>query len=462
MSVDIHSSNFFGAFLTQRHLLTRRLVAGVITVSLLGCAPFVVGWINTPPYGDSKSSEDDPRGPTARTLTVVTSTLQQAGPSHVSQSFTGIVRARQDSLLAAKTIGRVEKINVDLGDYVEKGQHLIELDKQQLLADLSVAEANLKAASARLRELSNGPRQQDLESARAQVRDLTASLSLSRSNLDRKMKLRDSKSISKQEFDEDLFQFQSMEAKLQVSEENLSLLEEGTREEVLSAQTAAVESIKAQIARIQADLNDRTITAPFDGQISLRSVDEGVVVSPGQGLIRVVEKAPYEVRVGIPQKALPASPETLSPGQFFVSNGEQQLVATIDRISPEIDPRTRTREIVLLLSQDSSVSVSIGASVSVTILHPILTERNDGSHWVPTAALTSGPRGLWAVFVATPINEGEPGNVYQLESRQVELVRSDNEWSKIQGPIGPEEQIVIEGMHRAVPGQIVSIVSASN
>lgn len=456
MSTEIRPSNFFGGILTQSQLLTRRTVAVSLAITVVGAIALTAWTLN--PLGAMLPNDDESNASAteARLHTVVVSTLEAAGPPHSTQTYTGIVTAKRESRLSSKAIARIEKVFVDLGDEVEQGTLLLELDNRQLRADLDVAKANLAAAKSRLEELIQGPRKQEVESARAQVADLDASLKLSKSNLDRKYELRKSRSISQQEFDEDLFQFQSMEARLRSAKENLSLLEEGTRREIKDAQAATVRSIEAQIARIEADLSDRQIVAPFDGQISSRGFDEGVVVSPGQELLRIVESAPYEVRVGVPPNLLPDQSQATSQ-QIFVNFHGRALVAELTRISPEIDPRTRTREIVLELGRESSIAVGIGASVSVTVQTPMSLE-DDGGHWVPSKALTSGPRGLYSVLVAEPAKNANNGE-HTLEPRLVELLRSKDDWYRIKsGPIGSQEQIVIEGIHKVVPGQTVLVV----
>ncbi len=444
---------FFAQLLTSRHILTRRsillslFVASVLIVTGMAVRSSVLG-------DPSDKKSDQPHLPKTRVLSVVTSPVAHAGPEALLQQFVGIVRPRRASQLAAKTIGRVERVNVDIGDSVSRGQLLVELDHAQLDARKPVIEANLDAAQALLDEFVQGPRSQDIEQAEALVDELEANLKLVEATNNRNKTLRTSSAISRQELEESVFQLNAVGARLLSARKQLDLLLEGTRSEQLAAQRAIVAGLNAQLAQVDADINDQFIVAPFAGQLQQRAVDEGAVVSPGQPLVSLVEQAPYEIRLGLPPEMI----EGLTESNLLVSNDQQQLTVSIDRIAPSITEATRTREVVLLLSNSASQLTSLGSAGSVSIRRPVKSQ----GFWVPTKALTAGPRGLWVLYVATPADasaqrasDDDSAELSVIEQRQVELLRSQGPWSEIQGPLAADENIVVEGVHRVTPGQHV-------
>lgn len=464
MTASRAESSFFGRILTRRHLLTRRAFLAAV---LLCPAPLLLGyqWLSSRTAStladDSRftSAADEGEASKVRYLKVATRPLSTAGPEFITNEFTGVVVARRSSRLASKAVGRVDSISVDLGDSVVLGQLLIELDHAELDAARGVAEATLASAKSRMQELERGPRMQDIDQAQARVTELMAALALQRANHERKMQLRQSGAISRQELDESQFSLDASLAQLDAAQQGLDLLIEGTREEHLEIQRATIAGLESQLARIAADLADRRITAPFAGQIKQRFLDEGSIVAPGQSLLEIVESAPYEIRVGLPDEMA----MNLVDSEIVVFSGSQKLTATIERVSPTIDEATRAREIVLRLSESSSELVSLGSAVKVVVQR----RSTEAGLWVPTQSLTSGARGLWAVYLAMPyessagpdsaaesttdINSG----MHIIERRQVELLRSHGDWSQIQGPLSRDELLVTEGVHRVTPGQIV-------
>jgi len=83
-------------------------------------------------------------------------------------SETGTVRPTEEIELGFKTAGRIEKINVKVGDMVEKGAELASLDRNQLFIQLSQAQASLAVAQSQYNKLSEDDKnaaEQSLDSA---------------------------------------------------------------------------------------------------------------------------------------------------------------------------------------------------------------------------------------------------------------------------------------------------------
>ncbi len=477
-SPSASSGSTSAPILTGRHLLTRRrgivalAVVAIVAVAAALFGPALSQSSSVVPGGDQQLSTTSSNSAVdiARPLTVLTSPVSRAGPTFLTQQFTGIVNARRTTQLSAKVLGRVELIAVDFGDRVVADQSLIELDSAQLRSERSAVAASLSAAQAQLAELKHGPRRQELEQSASRVNELRSLAELQQANLNRTESLRNSLALSQQELDESRFRTQAVEAQLLAAEKSLELLQEGTRIEQLDAQRAAVEGLVARLDTIDIQLTEKRILAPYDGHVQTRLVDEGQVVAAGQPLLEIVETGVLEVHVGLPVELS----HDLSSDSLQVTLGHQTIPSQLARISPTIQSTTRTREIVLELQPNSYEQLAIGSAVTVELKTPL----DPQGYWIPTAALTSGARGLWAVFVATPTTNTSSRNAtthtatnhtvthqiathriatHRIERRQVELLRSQGEWSEVRGPIDQSEQLVIDGIHRIVADQRVNI-----
>ncbi len=375
----------------DRRILTRRQLSLAKPGLWLGLAASLclclAGWMAWPilrPVALEAASLENADGNSpqaARLLKVATSRLSDAGPTYLSQDFTGIVVPRRSSRLAAKVIGRVESLQVDLGDRVSEGQVLIQLDHAELDGLRGVAEASLASAKSRLQELERGPRAQEIEQAKAKVAELEASLQLKQANFERTSRLRQS-STTGQEVDEARFAVDVARAQKAAAEQAWEMLMEGTRQEQLDIQRATVAGLESELERIDADLADRIIVAPFAGNIKARYLDEGSIVSPGQALLEIVESPPYDIRVGLPSEL---DVQSLA-GDVQITADGQILQATLERFSPTIDENTRTREVVLRLADSSSQLVTPGTAVSIAVR----TQVQGQGYWLPTRSLTSG------------------------------------------------------------------------
>lgn len=85
-------------------------------------------------------------------------------------SYTGDVRSQATLNVVPKVTGRIEKLFVDVGANVKKGDLIAELEKDQANLSVRQAEAALAAATARLANLQAGPRFEAVQQAEATAR----------------------------------------------------------------------------------------------------------------------------------------------------------------------------------------------------------------------------------------------------------------------------------------------------
>jgi hypothetical protein len=78
--------------------------------------------------------------------------------------------------------------------------------------------------------------------------------------------------------------------------------------------------------------------------------------------------------------------------------------------------------------------------------------------WVPRTALMSGVRGLWSVFT---IGINEQQQTF-LVSKLVEVNYVDENKAYISGALAPDTQLVVDGVHKLVPGQQVTVQVIAN
>ncbi len=98
--------------------------------------------------------------------------------SDISQevSVTGKIRAAESLTLAFEKSGKIAGVLVGVGDSVFVGQMLIALENSELAAQLSEAEANLEIQEAKLEELKQGTREEEIAVARTKVENSQKSI----------------------------------------------------------------------------------------------------------------------------------------------------------------------------------------------------------------------------------------------------------------------------------------------
>ena len=94
--------------------------------------------------------------------------------SKVREGFYSGVAEATTYDLAFEIAGKIEKYYVNEGQKVKKGDLLVKMDQDTLMARLKEAKARLGTAKANLANIKAGPRPQEIQQARAKLRDATA------------------------------------------------------------------------------------------------------------------------------------------------------------------------------------------------------------------------------------------------------------------------------------------------
>jgi len=169
--------------------------------------------------------------------------------------------------IRSKASGIVKRVHVDAGDRVEPNQVLVELDRDQLIAQLREAEANLQAAKA------------DLLAARAHL-DRNKILAegydveLAKTNHRRSIELLKQKLISQADFD-------STQGRLEeaLNRQRAAAAAIRVSQATIEQKQAGVAQFEAIVERITEDLGFATIRSPIRGIALSRDVEIGSAVS---------------------------------------------------------------------------------------------------------------------------------------------------------------------------------------
>lgn len=370
--------------------------------------------------------------------------------------YRGTVQSRRESRLGFRRGGRIKSVLVHEGDRVSAGDVLAELDVADLNAQQRQSVAQLDAARAELSEALAGPRQQTIDAAIADVNRITAELASANADFDRESLLRRRGAGTERGFDNARFAKDSINASLTSAQARLGELQAGTRPEQIEAAKAAVAVAQAALSRIDVDLADSRIVAPYDGQISLRMIDEGTIVSPDAITLHIIESPPLEARFGLPDSVA----QQLAKGEVLsVASTLGSVDASVVRIHPTLDLKTRTRSVDLQFAGDADVVPGQTVTLSVAVN----TDSADASmarFWVPTPSLVRSSRGLWSVMVATPDSD-DPSAPAIIERRDVRVLQTSGHLSQVTGMVQRGDAIVATGTHRVSPGVNVIVANGT-
>ena len=423
--------------------------------------------------------------PDRRAIPVDTTEIARVSSYEVPRIYTGEIAALRNSELGFERGGELVQVMVDEGQRVLAGATVARLDVRNLETQRLQVEAQKAQAVARLTELQNGARAEDIAEAEAAVRDLERQLTLQETQEKRREYLYERGAIAREQLDEFAFGADSLQAKLDQARSRLEELRNGTRFEQVDAQQAVVDQLDAQLQDIDVNISKSTIIVPFDGVVAERRADEGTVVGTGQPVIELIEAAEPEARIGIPADVVS---QIQMGSRQSVRINNQPYPAEVTAILPQVESSTRTQMVVLALDNTAIGEIEPGQTARLTIN---ATSQAEG-FWLPRGALTQGIRGLWSCYVVVPADKyrgsqteaefvedayrknrsvSETGqsakNAFVVEQRSVEIIQQEtsddgsgaNTRVLVRGTLQSGEQIVTSGVHRLVPGQRVTALS---
>ncbi|OCG08740.1 hypothetical protein A9G13_01380 [Gilliamella sp. wkB178] len=207
--------------------------------------------------------------------------------------------------IAAKLAGKIEKINVDEGDFVTAKQPLVIMQTDTLQAQLNEAQAQYNQA------ISNevnakaqvALKMSDKVAAQAGVAQKASDLDIALKHLTRTTALYQKGALSVQQFDDDTAKVNSAKAALDSAKSQVVTADaaiEAAQASVDSA-SAAINVAKANISQIQADINDSTLSAPVDGRIQYRIAQTGEVLPSGGKVLNLVDLSDVYLTFFLPE-----------------------------------------------------------------------------------------------------------------------------------------------------------------
>ena len=202
------------------------------------------------------------------------------------------VQAFVEAPIYARANGYLKTWNVDIGQHVETGQLLAEIDTPEV--------------------------DQQLEQAKAEVSQADANLALAKSTSERWVDLLKTSSVSEQETAEKQADYALKKANLEAARANLHRLED----------------LKS-FARV---------TAPFAGTITARDTDVGQLINAGSGraLFRLAQTNPLRVYVHVPQ-TLSRAVEVGQGADLSIGElPDRKFEAKVVRTAGAMDPSSRT------------------------------------------------------------------------------------------------------------------------
>ncbi len=209
--------------------------------------------------------------------------------------------------ISTKLAGRIEKILVDEGDYVQAGQLLAVMQTSNLEAEREEARAQLQKAltdeKSALAQVSL--RESDKKVAEALVKERLSDLDAAQRRYNRSKALVAKRAVPVEEFDNDETSFSGAKAAVASARAQVAVNQaaiDAAKADV-NGKRADIKAAEARIARIETDIADCYLKAPRGGRIQYRIAQPGEVLGAGGKLLNLVDLTDVYMTFYLPETA---------------------------------------------------------------------------------------------------------------------------------------------------------------
>jgi len=375
----------------------------------------------------------------------------------VSVSGSGNIVVSDEADLAFGTSGKIDRIYVDEGDKVRKGEILARLDTGPLELALAQAQAALDQAEYNLEKTKEPFSEDDIDSAETAVEAAEDYLDYAEWMLDQAEETEDMAEdalyLARQGVDQDkiaeaeaalaaaeaaveLYRMEvsGAEASLIAAEVQLEAMLDAPDEGALEAAEAQLEAAEQAVTEAQKQLDETIITAPFDGEVASVYAEEGDIFSPtGMPVIHLIDPDIMEIEVEIDEIDI----ADVKTGQKAII--EVDALPTLQLEGEVASISTLSKESGGLILYDVTIGFNVppdsGLKIGMSAIADIILEERSNVLLVPNRAITQDSQGNPVVKVM--VDE-------EIEERPVVTGISDGFDTEIVSGLSEGDVVVIE------------------
>lgn len=300
----------------------------------------------------------------------------------------------------------------------------------------TVAESQYIAAQQQLKLVETGARQEDIFAMESQVKQAEAALELAKS-------MTESKSWEK---DIGMAQGQYNQAKAGLDAAKALEKARSWEAEITGAETG-LKQAQAALEMAQEMLSNATITAPINGIVSQRYLDEGSMAVPAASLFMIVDMDKVKAVVDVTEADL-AKVAVSKEAYVSVEAFPDKLTGKVTLVSPTLKTISRTASVEITID-NPSYKLKPGMFARVTI--PV--EVRENTILVRRSSVIEDKiTGEKYVFV---VNNGKS------IKRRIEVGLANSDIVEVLSGVQDGEKVVISGQNYLKDGEIVQVVKAS-
>lgn len=320
----------------------------------------------------------------------------------------GYVIPRRKVDVSSKIIGRVKEVKIKRGDRVAQGDLLVTMEDEDYQARVRAAKAQVEVLQARVSELRNGSRPQEIAAADATAAAAAATLKNAAQELQRVEALAKKGFAAAQELERAKAAHDVAKANLDAARKSADLVKIGPRAEQIAAAEAQLQEAGASLELAETELGYTVVRAPIAGTILEKIAEQGELATnmnfggtrgAKTALVTMADLSDLQVEVDLNETDLAKVKIGQKTEIRLDANPTGVYAGAVDEIAPQADRQKGTVQTkIRFLQPDAHVVTELNARVTFLGDAPPADAAATSQLWAPlNAVLRDGERA--SVFV---------------------------------------------------------------
>ncbi len=270
----------------------------------------------------------------------------------IVQQIYGIASPEKEISLSFGTGGKIAKILVQKGSYVKAGTLLATLDTGAWQQQIAAAQGTVEQAMARRSQTLKGATEQELAQQKLKIEKAKQALSKAYDEYNQGKQLYDNGAISKDELDRLAFAWKQSKIDLQDEQVEYEKLIRSVDQADIEEADANVKQAKADLLRVQQDMKDAQLIAPFSGIVTSVNFQDAEQAGGGQEVVKLIDASKWLVKLQVDGE----QSEVWHKGKkvkLSISGGKQ-LEGIVTYVSAALDERTGTYPVEIAVQGEAA------------------------------------------------------------------------------------------------------------
>lgn len=365
----------------------------------------------------------------------VTVQMAKGGEIENTNTFTGTTKVSEETSVTAEMAGKIQSINVDLGDHVSEGQVLLSIDGKDVDNSIKTAQAALELAQANYANTTGGSIESQQNTLDNAVKVAQMSYDEAKRNYDIYKSLYDTSAISEDQFKKIELSLDQATQQLETAQKSYNTTTGQSIPELKELAAKQLEQAKTAYEVATAARDKLVLKSPVSGTITTKNFNAGEMISQQQPAFVISSQDVLQIDLKVTQ----ADIGKFKQGDTVdVAIEGENVEGTIKYVPAVIDKNTSLYTVeVIIDNSGNKFREGLSVEVSVSI------EKESNAITIPKKAVFEEDGEEYVYIVS-------PDNIAIKTSVETGIVTDKT--IEIKSGVGTSDTVIIGGLNTITDG----------